>query len=83
MVSLLSVTEEKKMGQWGSDRKKKRGREDMTARGLGEGLRETSHTKCLIRLKLRSVCVCNTEAGIVSNSMLLYLCRGQILYASV
>lgn len=34
----------------------KRGREDMTARGLGAGLGETPHTKCLIRAKSRSVC---------------------------
>lgn len=57
MVSLLSETEEREMGHWGRDKKKKRGREDMTARGLGVGLRETGHTKCLIRVKSGSVYV--------------------------
>lgn len=56
------------MGQCGGERKKKRVREDMTARGLRVGLRETTHTKCLIRVKSSSVSVCNAERSKVCNS---------------
>lgn len=63
--------------------RQKRGKEDMTARGLRVGLRGTSHTKCLIRVKSRSVYVCNAEVSIVSNGTLLCLCQSMILCVSV
>lgn len=83
MVSLLGETEGKEMEQWGRERERKRGREDMAARGFRVGLRETSHTKCPIRVKSRSVCLCNAEESIVSNGTLLRLCQRMILCVSV
>lgn len=65
------------------ENEREREREDMTARGLWVGLRHTRHTKCLIRVKSRSVCVCNAEVNIVSNGRLLCLCQSGILCVSV
>lgn len=52
------------MGQCGGEKKKKRVREDMTAPSLRVGLRETTHTKCLIREKSSSVSVCKAVRSI-------------------
>lgn len=54
MVSLLGETGGKEMGHWG--KRNWRGREDRTAKSCRAGLREQSHTKCLRRTKLSSVC---------------------------
>ena len=83
MVSLLGGTGGKKTGHWGREGKRKRGREDMTARGLRVGLRETSRTKCLLSVKSRSVCMCNAEVNVVSNGRLLCLCQSMIACTSV
>lgn len=56
------------MGQCGGEKKKKRVREDMTVRGLRVGLREPTHTKCLIRVKSSSVSACEAERSTVCHS---------------
>lgn len=74
MVSLLGETEGMKMGQRG----RKRERRHESQRALGVGLRETRHTKCLIRVKSWSVCVCVCEAEV---SVMLCLSDCEIVRA--